>query len=101
MLDPKLLRDHLEETAKRLATRGYVLDVTGLQDLEARRKIIQAETQELQSQRNQLAKQTGQRKAKGESIDDLLATADSNNKKLATKEAELEQLQQQLQERAL
>lgn len=101
MLDPKLLRDHLEETAKRLATRGYVLDVTSLQQLETKRKIIQTQTQELQNQRNQLAKEIGRRKATGAGIDDLLATADSTNKKLATQEAELEQLQQQLQDRIL
>ncbi len=99
MLDPKLLRDHLEETAKQLASRGYVLDIAAWQQLEATRKILQAETQELQNQRNQLAKQIGQRKARKENADDLLQAAEINNTKLAAKEIELETLQQQLQER--
>lgn len=97
MLDPKLLRDQLTETAQQLAKRGFVLDTEKLSVLEAQRKTLQTQTQELQSQRNSLAKQIGQCKAKGESVDDLLKTAETANQSLITKEAELAALQQQLQ----
>src|SRR5689334_19455027 len=97
MLDPKLLRDQLTETAQQLAKRGFVLDTEKLAALEAQRKTLQTQTQELQSQRNSLAKQIGQRKGKGESVDDLLKTAETANQSLITKEAELATLQQQLQ----
>ncbi len=37
MLDSKLVRTQTEEVAARLATRGYVLDVSLVESLEARR----------------------------------------------------------------
>jgi seryl-tRNA synthetase len=101
MLDPKLLRDQLIETAQQLAKRGFVLDTEKLSALEAQRKTLQTQTQELQSQRNSLAKQIGQCKAKGESVDDLLKTAEAANQSLVAKEAELAALQQQLQSYSL
>jgi seryl-tRNA synthetase len=101
MLNPKYLRDDIQETARRLATRSYVLDIQGLETLEHRRKSLQTETQELQNQRNILAKQIGQKKAKNESVEDLLAAATLTNQKLAANEAELTTVQQQLQDRWL
>lgn len=98
MLDPKYLRDCIEETAKRLATRGYILDVKILIDLDSQRKALQVETQALQNQRNLLAKQIGQKKSKGETVDDVLKEAEKNNKQLEHKEIELTQIQQQLQD---
>ena len=73
MLDAKLLRSEIEETAKLLAKRGYTLDVEKLTALEEQRKAIQVKTQELQSQRNTRSKSIGQAKARGEDIQPLLA----------------------------
>jgi seryl-tRNA synthetase len=98
MLDPKYFRDHLTDTAANLANRGYILDVVTLQNLEAKRKTLQTATQELQSQRNVFAKQIGQRKAKGEPVDDLLKASEAHNQQLAIKEVELITLQEQLQQ---
>lgn len=38
MLDPKCLRSDIEETAKRLAARGYNLDVATFNSLEEKKK---------------------------------------------------------------
>ncbi|MFV0544036.1 MAG: serine--tRNA ligase [Marinicella pacifica] len=72
MLDPQLLRDNLPVVAKKLADRGYQLDVQAWQALEDRRKALQIETESLQSQRSQISKSIGQAKAKGEDIQPLL-----------------------------
>jgi len=96
MLDPKLLRDHLTEVAQQLAKRGFVLDVNTIEALENTRKSLQAETQELQNQRNVLAKQVGQKKSKGEDTAELIATAEITNKTLIEKQTEFEAIQQQL-----
>lgn len=72
MLDSKLLRNDIEETAKILAKRGFTLDVTALTALEEKRKAIQVKTQELQSERNARSKSIGQAKARGEDIQPLL-----------------------------
>lgn len=73
MLDPKLLRANLEETAKLMARRGFTLNVEELSTLEEQRKSIQVKTQELQNQRNTRSKSIGQAKARGEDIQPLLA----------------------------
>jgi seryl-tRNA synthetase len=64
MIDIQLLRSDSDAVAKRLATRGYTLDVAGFRGLEDARKRIQTTTEQLQAQRNALSKQVGQAKAK-------------------------------------
>jgi len=64
MIDVQLLRTDIDALARRLATRGYHLDVAAFRALEDARKSIQTATEQLQSQRNALAKQIGQAKAK-------------------------------------
>ncbi|MBL8482396.1 MAG: serine--tRNA ligase, partial [Rhodocyclaceae bacterium] len=88
MLDPNLLRTQLQTVADRLATRGYALDGTQFENLEARRKFLQTRTQELQARRNALSKQIGQRKAKGEDAADLMAETGTVADELKAIEAE-------------
>ncbi|TMI03838.1 MAG: serine--tRNA ligase [Betaproteobacteria bacterium] len=64
MIDIQLLRTDIDALARRLATRGYHLDVAAFKALEDARKGIQTATEQLQSQRNALARQIGQAKAK-------------------------------------
>jgi seryl-tRNA synthetase len=64
MIDIQLLRTDIDALARRLATRGYQLDVAAFKLLEDARKSIQTATEQVQSQRNALAKQIGQAKAK-------------------------------------
>ncbi|NMP32383.1 serine--tRNA ligase [Thalassotalea sp. M1531] len=73
MLDAKLFRSDIEQTAAALAKRGFTLDIAQLKALEEQRKAIQVKTQELQSQRNTRSKSIGQAKARGEDIQPLLA----------------------------
>jgi len=64
MIDIQLLRTDIDAVARRLATRGYTLDVGAFKALEEKRRQIQTATEQLQSQRNVLAKQVGEAKAK-------------------------------------
>ncbi|MEW8507671.1 MAG: serine--tRNA ligase [Candidatus Thiodiazotropha sp.] len=73
MLDPRLLRNNLDEVAQQLARRGYQLDREQISNLEAQRKRLQVESQELQNQRNSRSKSIGKAKAAGEDIEPLLA----------------------------
>ena len=72
MLDPKLLRNELDQVAKQLARRGYALDTGQLRTLEDRRKVLQVRTQELQAARNSRSKHIGKAKVAGEDIAPLL-----------------------------
>ncbi|MCL1144153.1 serine--tRNA ligase [Shewanella gaetbuli] len=96
MLDPKFLRNELEDTAKRLAARGYTLDVAHISSLEEKRKKLQVETEELQASRNAISKSIGQAKAKGEDIAPIMAQVGDLGSKLDAKKAELAELLQQL-----
>ena len=49
MLDPVKLRKDLDETARRLAKRGFTLDIARIKSLEERRKELQVQTQTLQN----------------------------------------------------
>ncbi|MCK9387868.1 MAG: serine--tRNA ligase, partial [Sulfuritalea sp.] len=66
MLDIQLLRSNLPFVAERLALRGVTLDTATFEALEAERKKLQTHTQDLQAKRNNLSKQFGVMKGRGE-----------------------------------
>ena len=96
MLDIQLLRTDLQGVAKRLADRGMTLDVAEFERLEASRKLVQTQTQELQAKRNQLSKQIGQAKSKGENAAVLMAEVNAQADKLKALERELDEIQGRL-----
>ena len=98
MLDPKLLRSDLEQTAQHLRRKGYELDTSLFESLEDKRKHLQVETQELQSVRNQRSKEIGAAKGRGEDIAPLKAEMDELATTLKQKEQDLQALQSQLQQ---
>ena len=96
MLDIQLLRSDLQGVAKRMAERGFALDVAAFERLEASRKTVQMQTQELQANRNQLSKQVGQAKSKGEDASTLMAEVTAQADKLKALEQQLDGIQGQL-----
>ncbi len=92
MLDHQILRYDLDATVKALKTRGYTLDAAAYEALEARRKTLQMEVEELQSKRNSSAKSIGQAKARGEDIQPLLATVAQLGDDLKNVETEFRQV---------
>jgi len=98
MLDPHLLRNELDETAQKLARRGFCLDVDALQALEKQRKAVQMDTEQLQSERNSRSKAIGQAKAAGEDIQPLLDEVAQLGDKLKAAETALSDIQSKLHE---
>lgn len=96
MLDPKLLRGELEQTATVLARRGYRLDTGLISDLEGQRKALQIRAQELQNTRNTRSKAIGQAKAAGQAVLPLLDEVASLGDELKQAESALETVQAQL-----
>jgi len=96
MLDIQLLRNDLQGVAARLADRGVTLDTAGFERLEAKRKAVQTQTQELQARRNQLSRQVGQAKAKGEDASAVMAEVNAQADQLKTLEQELDSIQRNL-----
>jgi seryl-tRNA synthetase len=101
MLDPALLRAQLADTAARLKTRGHELDVAKIESLEAERKRLATETQELQALRNARSKAIGQAKAKGEDVAPIMAEVAGIGDKLKDNEKALAEVQTQLSAIAL
>jgi seryl-tRNA synthetase len=98
MLDPKLLRADVENTAALLAKRGFTLDTAALTVLEEKRKAIQIKTQELQNQRNTRSKSIGKAKAQGEDIQPLLAEVSKLGDELEAAKEEQSQVLSQIEE---
>ena len=93
MLDIQLLRKDPDGVAKRLAARGYTLDVAAFSALEAERRAIQTRTEELQSRRNSLSKQIGAMKGKGEDTTALMAEVGGIGDEMKASAAQLEDVQ--------
>ncbi|MFN3397823.1 MAG: serine--tRNA ligase [Sulfurimicrobium sp.] len=98
MLDIQLLRGDLEGVAKRLESRGFILDTAAFQELEQDRKVTQTRTQELQAKRNASSRQIGQAKAKGEDVSAIMAEVATLGDELKQAEEKLGFIQLKMQE---
>ena len=99
MLDIALIRRDLPQVVARLQTRKNpqpFLDVDQFQALENERKTLQTRTEALQAKRNSLSKEIGQRKAKGEAADDIMAEVGQLKDELDASAVKLEVLQADL-----
>jgi len=96
MLDPHLLRSNPEQVQQALRKRGYALDTGPIIALEARRKQIQVTTQELQHERNERSREIGKIKGQGGDVQPLLDQVAVLGDQLKASEAELEQIQQEI-----
>ena len=96
MLDPKQLRTDVQAVADKLAKRGFELDVQTIETLEAKRKALQIQTQELQAERNERSKGIGKAKAAGQDIQPLLDEVASLGNQLEEAKAATEVVLQEL-----
>jgi len=102
MLDIVLLRKDLDAAVARLQTRKNpqsFLDVALFRALEGERKTLQTRTEELQSQRNNLSKQIGMLKGKGQhsEADAVMAQVGAIKTELDTSAQRLDVIQAELQ----
>ncbi len=98
MLDPRLIRNDLDAVVAGLARRGVEFDRVRYEELEARRRDIQVETQELQNERNTRSKSIGKAKAAGEDIQPLLDEVSSLGERLDAAKDQLREVQEGLAE---
>ncbi|AIO68331.1 serine--tRNA ligase [Burkholderia oklahomensis] len=96
MLDIQLLRKDLDGVAKRLADRGYTLDVAAFSSLEAERRAIQTRTEELQARRNSLSKQIGAMKGRGEDTSAVMAEVGGIGDEMKASAVKLDEIQARL-----
>jgi seryl-tRNA synthetase len=96
MLDPQILRTDTQATAKKLAQRGYQLDVDAWNELEQNRKHYQVQTEKFQNERNVISKSIGQAKAKGEDIQPLMDRVKDLGDDLDEAKKQLDEIQKQV-----
>ncbi len=98
MLDINLLRKDVGAVAERLRSRGFELDVAAFNALEAERKAVQVQTEELQARRNALSKQIGALKSRGEDTTAVMAEAAAIPDQVKGCETQLANIQSRLTE---
>jgi seryl-tRNA synthetase len=96
MLDAKQLRADPAAVAANLARRGFALDVAAYTRLEEQRKTAQIESDRVRAERNANAKAVGMAKGKGEDATALLARAEELTHQLASSDAAIAKVQQEL-----
>jgi seryl-tRNA synthetase len=97
MIDPKLLRASPDEVARNLARRGYQLDVARFEELEARRRHWQIETDRLRAARNAHAKGVGQARGRGDDIASLTQQGEELAKQLTGAEQTFNEVQAEVE----
>ena len=97
MLEIQQLRTDLDNVTQQLAKRGFAFPTEAFNQLEAERKSIQTQTQELQAQRNAVSKKIGYAKSKGEDVNAIMAEVAHLGDALKQAETQLEQIQNSLQ----
>ena len=96
MIDIKQLREDIEGVASALSSRGFELDVELFVDLDDKRKLLQVDTEHLQSQRKNLSGDYGKLKSQGGDTVDLKICIDTINSDLKIKDEALQLIQSQL-----
>ena len=101
MLDPQLLRNHLDTVRAAAAARHVAIDFDSYTTLEADRKRLQVATEQLQADRNARSKAIGQAKQRGEDIAPLRDEVAAIGERLKAEQQALEQTRDALNEFAL
>ena len=86
MLDIRFIRDNLELVKEKVKAKGYDIPWDRFVELDARKRSIQVELDELRKKRNEISKEIGRQKAAGADISSLKQEADEISQKV--KEAE-------------
>ncbi len=88
MHDPQFLRAEYKQIAERLKSRGYDFNIPYYENLESQRKTVQSKTEAARRERNQLSKEIGAAKSRGESTDELMSKVAGIGKELEVLESE-------------
>ena len=96
MLDTKLLREDFSNIKTALLKRGFDIDQEKFESIDAKRKSLQVEVENLQSERNIISAEFGQKKKSGENTDNLKVKVDKINLSLGNKEEELNKVLKEL-----
>mgnify|MGYP003308186297 CR=1 FL=1 len=98
MLDPKKLRQSIDEIANNLARRGFKFDTKAYVNLNDNRKKLQIENEDLKSKRNSISRDIGMAKSKGDDTGDLMKSSEEINTALSENESQLNEILSKMRE---
>lgn len=96
MLDIQVLRTDMNRVIDAMQSRSFAFDADVFTQLDEQRKQLQMTSEQLQAKRNQVSKQIGIAKSKGEDIAPIMAQVGSLGEELKQAEEAYKQVQQQL-----
>jgi len=97
MHDIRAIRENPEAFDAGLARRGFAPQSPRILDLDARRRALQTESQELQKRRNDVSRAVGQAKRSGEDVAPLMAEVAGLKDRIAAAEAEEQGIAEELE----
>ena len=93
MLDPKLLREHIDTVAQALNRRGFVLDKEQFIQQDQQYRALQTQLQQCKATKNAQAKAVGRLKAQGQCTQAAIAEVSSVSAQIKALESDCEQAQ--------
>lgn len=96
MLDLKEMRKNPEYFQKKLQTKSPEIDIHGLLSLDEKARALKTSAEELKSKKNQLSKEIGMKKQKGEEIGSFSSILAELNQKIAIVEAQIPEFEETL-----
>lgn len=75
MLDIKLIRENPEAIESKLKTKEPGISLKGILDLDSKLRQLKTDVETKKAQRNDLSKTVGEKKRKGENVDEMMAQA--------------------------
>ncbi|AMV70925.1 serine--tRNA ligase [Desulfuromonas carbonis] len=97
MLDLKYLRDNLDDAERRLTTRGGTLDLSGFRGLDARRRELLSESENLKAEKNRVSQLIGQTRDKSQVQGEIVRMKEVSAR-IKTLDDELKGVEAQLEE---
>ncbi|MCH9630282.1 MAG: Serine--tRNA ligase [Chlamydiia bacterium] len=91
MLDIKLIRENPAEVEKKLKTKDPDVELSSLLDLEEHVRKITHKVEELKAKRNQISKQIGELKRKGEDASSVMDQVGTIGSEIASLDSELKE----------
>lgn len=101
MLDIKFIRKNAELVRSKLSARGEDLDLEKLLDLDAKRRELISESEELKGKRNRVSKEIGRLKREGKETSDIQAEVRELGTRINDLDEERLQVEEQLNGRLL
>lgn len=99
MHDLAHFRAHLDAIAARLADRGLTLDVEEFRELDARRRAILTETEQLKAQRNAQSQEIGKLKKAGQDTSEMQAAVRAMGERIASLDEQVKVVDDQFRDR--